>query len=182
MKQIFFIFSFFLLGSLLFTSCKSKQFPEERNETIIHKTEFVKDTVLVVEKDSSYYSAYIDCVNGKPVLVQSKKQIEALNNKNPNQAVSAPKSISGRSVKPPTVNIENGLLTVNCEKEAEKLFFTWKQQFIKEQQINYQPVYREKELTTFQKVKMAIGNIVFWLLCGVIAAFGIRFIITKKLF
>lgn len=183
MKTTFiFIFSFFLLGSLLLTSCKSKQLPGETKETIIHKTEIVKDTVLIVEKDSSYYSAFIDCVNGKPVLVQSESQIKAYNAKNPSNPAAAPKSKSGRSLKPPVVNIENGVLKVDCQKEAENLFFTWKETFIREWQINNKPISVPTELTTFQKVKLFIGNVVFWLLCATVAVFGIKFLISKKLF
>ena len=57
------IFSFFLLGCLLFTSCKSK-LPEETKTIYVKAIEKVKDTVFVIEKDSSMYQAYIDCVNG----------------------------------------------------------------------------------------------------------------------
>lgn len=182
MKNFSFIFSFFLIGSLLLQSCKSKPNPVETKETFITKTETVKDTVLVVEIDSSYYSAYIDCVNGKPVLVQSQKQIEDFNSKNQTQSAKAPTSKAGRSVKPPSVNLENGVLSVNCTKEAEKLFFSWKETYLKEKQINTTPVFRDKPLSTFQEVKLAIGNIVIWLLGLAIVAFGIRFLISKKLF
>lgn len=182
MKHFLAILSIFLLGSLLLNSCKSKQLPEETQEKIIYKTETVKDTVLVVEKDSSYYNAYIDCVNGKPVLVQSQKQISDYNSKNPEQKATAPKSTAGRSLKPPSVILNNGVLSVNCEKEAEQLFFTWKEKFIKEWKTQYKPIYRDKPLTTFQKVKLAIGNVVFWILCLAIVVFGVRFLISKKLF
>lgn len=183
MKNLTFIFSIiFLTGALLLTSCKSKPVPVETKETIIQKTETVKDTVLVVEKDSSYYSAYIDCVNGKPVLVQSQNQISDFNTKNPGLTAKAPKSVAGRSVKPPTVNLENGVLSVNCSKEAEKLFFQWKEKYIKENTIAQTLVYQDKSLTKFQEVKMAVGNLVIWLLLILIVVFGVRFLISKKLF
>ncbi|MFC0344046.1 hypothetical protein [Epilithonimonas hispanica] len=182
MKKILSYFLFFLFGALLLTSCKSKPVPAETKETIIQKIETVKDTVLVVEKDSSYYSAYIDCVNGKPVLVQSQQQIDDYNSKNPGQSAKEPKSTAGRSVKPPAVNLENGKLSVNCEKEAEKLFFKWKETYMKEWQISNTPIYRDKPLTTFQEVKLAIGNLIIWLLGLAVLVFGIRFLISKKLF
>jgi hypothetical protein len=182
MKKILSYFLFFLFGALLLTSCKSKPVPGETKETIIQKFETVKDTVLVVEKDSSYYRAYIDCVNGKPVLVQSQKQISDYNQKNPGQTANAPKSFAGRSVKPPAVNLENGVLSVNCQKEAEKLFFKWRETYVKELQINNKPVYRDRELTNFQIVKLAIGSIVIWILGLAVLVFGIRFLISKKLF
>lgn len=182
MKKILSYFLFFLIGALLLTSCKSNPLPVETKETIIQKTETVKDTVLVVEKDSSYYNAYIDCVNGKPILVQSQKQIEDYNTKNPGQTAKSPQSKAGRSVKSPAVNLENGVLSINCEKEAEKLFFKWKETYMKESQISNTPIYRDKPLTTFQEVKLAIGNLVIWLLGIAVLVFGIRFFISKKLF
>lgn len=182
MKKILSYFLFFLFGALLLTSCKSKPVPGETKETIIQKFETVKDTVLVVEKDSSYYSAYIDCVNGKPVLIQSQKQISDYNQKNPGQTATAPKSVTGRSVKSPAVNLENGLLSVNCEKEAEKLFFKWKETYMKEWQISNTPIYRDKPLTKFQSFKNGLGEIVFWAICAVILLYLIRFVISKKLF
>lgn len=183
MKNFLIIFSFFLLGGLLLQSCKSKQIPEVNKETIVHKTITVKDTVLVAAKDSSYYSAYIDCVNGKPVLVESPKQISNYNQKNPDKPATAPQTKAGRSVKPPAVNLENGVLQVNCQKEAEELFFAWQEVFVKEWTMNHQPSPPvEKGLTTFQKVKMAIGNVVVWLFGLVSIAFLIRFLISKKLF
>lgn len=182
MKKILSYFLFFFIGALLLHSCKSNPTPVESKETIIHKVETVKDTVLVSEKDSSYYAAYIDCVNGKPVLVQSQKQIEDYNSKNPGQTAKSPKSTAGRSVKPPTVNLENGLLSVNCQKEAEKLFFKWKETYMKEWEISNTPIYRDKPLTTFQEVKLAIGTVVIWLLGLAVLVFGIRFLISKKLF
>lgn len=164
-------------------SCKSKQVPGEFKERIIHKTETVKDTVLVVQKDSSYYSAYIDCVNGKPILVQSQKQISDYNTKNPSNPASAPKSKTGRSLKSPVVNLQDGILQVDCQKEAENLLFKWKQAFVKEWEITHQPSPPiEKNLTTFQKVKMAIGNLVIWIIGLAAVAFLIRFLISKKLF
>ncbi|WP_312395713.1 hypothetical protein [Chryseobacterium sp.] len=181
MKNIvIFIFSF-LLGCLLLTSCKSKSIPGETTETIIHKTEVVKDTILKVERDSSYYSAYIDCVNGKPVLIQSEKQIREYNEKNPGAYAEAPKSKAGRSIRAPIVNLQDGQLKVDCQKEAESIFFKWRENFVREWQINNKAVPVEKPLTTFQNVKMWIGAIVIWAIGLAALAFLIRFIISKKL-
>jgi hypothetical protein len=175
-----FIFSLFFISGGLLLSCKSKSVPDERKETIIYKTEHLKDTVLVVEKDSSYYNAFIDCVNGKPVLVQSQNQIKDFNTKNPTQLATAPKSIAGRSVKPPSVSLNNAVLSINCEKEAEKLFFAWKETELREWQISQKPVYIDRKLTTFQNVKMFLGNIFFYALCLAIVAIAIRFFLFQK--
>lgn len=178
MKTNFFIFIFsFLLGSLLLTSCKSKPIPGETKQKYVKQEITVRDTVLVIEKDSSFYSAYIECVNGKPVL------------KEPNQITKTgkvlPKSKAGRSLTIPKVSLENGVLSVNCEKEAEKKFFTWKEKFIQEWNQHNIPIQVPAKLTKFQEIKLAIGSFVFWLVSiggGITAlAYLIRFIIRKKL-
>lgn len=182
MKQLAFLFSLVLTGGLLLISCRSRPYPVESKEKTIYKTETVKDTVLVVKKDSSYYKAYIDCVNGKPVLVQSQKQITDYNTKNPDQKANTPKSVAGRTMKSPAVNLENGLLSVDCTKEAEKLFITWKEKYIQESLITSKPIYIDKPLTNFEQVKMTLGSVVVWLLVVLVVVFGLRFLISKKLF
>ena len=171
------IFSFFLLGCLLFTSCKSKP-PEETKTTYVKTIEKVKDTVFVVEKDSSMYQAYIDCVNGKPVLKQS---FEDYQNQHPKTAT-APKQKEGKYLKIPKVKLsKNGLLTVNCEKEAQRLFATWKEKYTAEITETQKPIYIDKELTTWQNIQLYTGKITLGLLGLTILAFLIRFLITKKL-
>lgn len=182
MKSNLFIFIFsFLLGCLLLTSCKSKPILGETKETIIHKTEIVKDTILRVEKDSSFYSAYIDCVNGKPILVQSENQIKVYNSKNLESNAQAPKSKSGKSLNAPIVNLQDGQLSVDCRTEAQNLFFKWKETFVQEWEITHKPVEVEKPLTIYQNVRIWIGNIVIWIAGFAALAFLIRFLISKKL-
>lgn len=173
------IFSFFLLGCLLLTSCKSK-LPEETKTTYVKSVETVKDTVFVVEKDSSFYQAYIDCANGKPVLVESFKDYQKLH---PKTAV-APLLLQkeGKYLKKPKVKLSNnGLLTVNCEKEAQRLFATWKEKYTAEITETQKPIYIDKELTTWQNIQLYTGKITLGLLGLTILAFLIRFLITKKL-
>lgn len=169
------IFSFFLPGCLLLTSCKSK-LPEETKNTYVKTIEKVKDTVFVVEKDSSMYQAYIDCVNGKPVLIES---FEDYQKKHPNIAVST-KIKEGKYLKIPQVKLNNGLLTVNCEKEAQRLFATWKEKYTAEISETQKPIYIDKELTTWQNIQLYTGKITLGLLGLTILAFLIRFLITKK--
>ena len=120
------IFSFFLLGCLLFTSCKSK-LPEETKTIYVKAIEKVKDTVFVIEKDSSMYQAYIDCVNGRPVLVERTPEYQ------PHRTTATePKLKEGKYLKIPQVKLNNGLLTVNCEKEAQRLFAQWKEKYTAE--------------------------------------------------
>lgn len=178
LKKFSVIFSFFLLGCLLLTSCKSK-LPEETKTTYVKSVETVKDTVFVIEKDSSFYQAYIDCANGKPVLVES---FEDYQNKYPNSA-EVPQRKAGKDLKIPKVKLSNnGLLTVNCEKEAQRLFASWKEKYTAEITEMQKPIYIEKELTTWQKIQLYTGKITLGLLGITILAFLIRFLITKKLY
>ncbi len=171
------IFSFFLLGCLLFTSCKSK-LPEETKTTYVKTIEKVKDTVFVIEKDSSMYQAYIDCVNGKPVLIES---FEDYQNQHPKTAT-VPIQKEGKDLKIPKVKLsKNGLLTVNCEKEAQRLFATFKEKYTAEITETQKPIYIDKELTTWQNIQLYTGKITLGLLGLTILAFLIRFLITKKL-
>ena len=174
MKQILIIFSFFLLGCLLLNSCKSKPIPGETKEKYVKQEVTVRDTVLIIEKDSSFYSAYIECVNGFPVLKEQGAITEKGN--------VLPRIKAGRSLNIPNVKLENGVLSVNCEKEAEKKFFVWKEKFIQEWNQHNIPVEIPTPLTTFQKVKLVIGNVVIWLFGIIVLTFGIRFLISKKLF
>ena len=173
------IFSFFLLGCLLFTSCKSK-LPEETKTIYVKAIEKVKDTVFVIEKDSSMYQAYIDCVNGKPVLKQS---FEDYQNQHPKTAT-APKQKEGKDLKIPKVKLsKNGLLTVNCEKEAQRLFATWKEKYTAEITETQKPIYIDSEaVPPWQNIQLYTGKITLGLLGLTILAFLIRFLITKKLF
>lgn len=86
---------------------------EIETTTAITETITVKDTMLTTKPDNSYYQAYIDCLNGKAVL----KPI---------------KSKPGNYLKAPDVKIKDNKLEVNCKAEAQKLFFSWKEKFIKE--------------------------------------------------
>ena len=139
--------------------------------------EKVKDTVFVVEKDSSMYQAYIDCVNGKPVLRQS---FEDYQNQHPKTAI-VPLQKEGKYLKIPKVKLyNNGLLTVNCEKEAQRLFATWKEKYTAEITETQKPIYIDKELTTWQNIQLYTGKITLGLLGLTILAFLIRFLITKK--
>lgn len=92
-------------------SCKSTK-PTVTNDTFQSKTivETVHDTVFKVEKDSSYYQAYLECINGK-VVVKNVTQAEP-----------------GRKLKSPKVRIDNNQLQVDCESLAEEKFAFWKSQ------------------------------------------------------
>lgn len=145
-KALLYWFSFLAILIAL-TSCRAK-LPEK---VIVEKTkevtitEKVRDTVLVTEKDSSYYKAYIECINNKPVI---------------KDATATP----GKILKAPNVNLTNNQLTVDCKQEAEKIFFQWKEKYIKEHHKEQVPVIVPAEFTDWQIIKMKLGEIFLWLL------------------
>lgn len=88
----------------LMVSCKSAK--PSVNETINTThiiTETLHDTIFKIEKDSSFYRAFLECQNGK-VVVKEVTQAEP-----------------GRKLKSPKVRIVNNELKVDCEKQIEHL-------------------------------------------------------------
>lgn len=144
----------FLLIALALVSCFSRKPSQsvviENTKTI---TEVVKDTIYKIEADSSFYNAYVDCVNGIPVLITN--EMPSLGTK----TLLKPKS--GKYLEVPKVNLQNGLLTVNCEAKAQELFKQWREKYINENSKETATVYVEKPLKWFQKLLMWTG--VLWL-------------------
>ena len=149
----------FLLMSLALVSCISRKPSQpvviENTKTI---TEVVKDTIYKIEADSSFYNAYVDCVNGIPVL--STNKTPSLGTK----TLLKPKP--GKYLEVPKVNLQNGLLTVSCEAEAQELFKQWREKYISENSKESTTVYVEKPLKWFQEVLMYIG-ILFLGFCAI---------------
>ncbi|AZI55683.1 hypothetical protein EIB75_10655 [Epilithonimonas vandammei] len=69
------LISVLIFSSLVLVSCVSRKPPEpvtiEKTRTV---KEIVKDTIYQVEADSSFYYAYVECINGKPVLREPTPQ------------------------------------------------------------------------------------------------------------
>lgn len=146
MKQALIYWFSFLAILLAITSCKSaipKQLIVEKTKEV-KVTETVRDTVIVTEKDSSYYQAYIDCVEGKPVL------------KNPS-------SKPGKKLPVPNVDLKGNQLTIDCTKDAEKLFIQWKEKFISELSTEQIPVVVPAELTDWQIIQIWCGRLLLLL-------------------
>lgn len=151
----------FLLIALALVSCFSRKPSQpvviENTKTI---TEVVKDTIYKIEADSSFYNAYVDCVNGKPVLITNEMHGSG------KAKLIKPKA--GKYLDVPKVNLQNGLLTVDCNAKAQEIFKQWREKYIAEH--TKETVYVEKPLKWFQKLLMSIG--VLWL--GLIAINIIR--------
>jgi len=142
-----FLFLFVLLATTL-SSCKSASVvppaTTETNDTITIK-EVIRDTVFETKKDSSYYKAYLECVNGKVVVKQDTKPIIK----------------SGKFLQPPKVSLKDNILTIDCKAEAQKLFAQWKDTYTKEHKSTIQriPYPVEQPLSWFQKTEIILGRI-----------------------
>ena len=148
LKRIIFLVCFFFAAGLLL-SCKSSA-PVQQLETVktVTVTETVHDTVFKIEKDNSYYEAYLDCVNGK-VVVKSEKLTP---------------SIDG-DLRPPKVDINNNRLTVDCEKHAQELLAQYKATHTNEVTIKEVAVPVPVPLTNWQVFQLWCGRIFLLLLC-----------------
>lgn len=146
-KLLLSVFCFVVLATTL-VACKSASVvPPTKTETTktITKTEIIQDTVFEIQKDSSYYKAYLECVNGK-VVISPKSIVE---------------SQRGNYLQPPKVNIKDNILKVDCTAEAQKLFASWKDTYIKEHQATTEkiPYPVEKQLSWWQKTQMILGDV-----------------------
>ncbi|WGQ12982.1 hypothetical protein [Sphingobacterium faecium] len=149
--------------------CKSKQaitIPSTKTvevEKLVTKT--VRDTVIEVEADSSYYRAWIECVNNKPVL------------KNPI-------SIAGKNqLQAPKVKLDDlGQLMVDCQTENLELHARIEELVteLNTKETQYVNVPVERELTFFQKVFINLGKIFGVILLGFVG-YG-AFKLYKKIY
>lgn len=168
MKRIFFFISLFfvlIIGTVV--SCATRKPIEPVVITNTKEiTHTVRDTVYQIEADQSLYQAYIECVNGKPVL---KNTPETKSN-----------SKAGKSLDQPKATINGNLLNIECNKKAEELFKQWKETYIKEQEQKPiyvpQPVYKDKPLTLWQKSQIWLGRIFL----GFISLGALAFILRWK--
>lgn len=133
----------------------------------------MRDTIVKLEADSSFYKAWIDCVNGKPVIVKmpliSPKNDTTIYYNRPGKYIDIPKVI-----------LNGNELSVNCEAKAQELFRAWQQQYIKENEkevITLPPVEVEKQLSWWQTLQIYCGRL---LLSG-IAVYLIYRLIKSKL-
>lgn len=120
------------------SSCKSPEvvtIKETKTETI---TETVHDTVFEIQADSSYYDAYIKCINDKPILTQ-------------------PTSRPGKKLSPPKVGLKDSTLTVDCKAEAQRLFASWKAKHTTTAIIKEVPVEVPRKLTFWQNTLQTMG-------------------------
>lgn len=120
-----------------------KEPPKEQEREIVTRTvtEVRRDTVVKVKSDSSYYSAWIDCVNGKPIINTDK----------------ATEIKAGAHIKAPYVKIkDDGQLSVNCESLEQQLKFEITERQILEERL------KEKIIVPAPKVIKEKIPLTFW--------------------
>lgn len=158
---------FFVLLATTLSSCKSTSVvPPATTETTKTVTikEVVRDTIFETKKDSSYYKAWLECKDGK-VILSANNGFKPIGKK-------------GNYLKLPKVDVQDNILTVNCEAEAQKLFAQWKDTYTQEntQTIKKIPYPVEKPLTWWQKTEIILGRfflglIIFFTGLGVLRYF-----------
>lgn len=162
MKKLALFIGCVVLVALL-VGCKSSasSLPPASTESTKERIVTIKvhDTILKTEKDSSYYKAYIECVNGKPVLKKPTVQTQ------------------GKHLNAPKVHLNGNELNVDCVAEAQKLFFQWKETYVAEtnsitRSIPYAVV---QPLTWMQTTQIWFGRIFIFLLLVFIIATILRY-------
>jgi hypothetical protein len=141
-----------LFTALAFTSCRTvKPVVVKEKETEII-TETVRDTVFETKADSSFYRAYIECIEGKPAL---KKPVQK----------------AGNYLKPPKVNITpDNILEVDCEARAQELFAQWKEKHTLKQASKEVPVTVKEPLSGWQNFQIWAGRLFLLLLLLILLA------------
>ncbi|TDX86182.1 hypothetical protein [Epilithonimonas xixisoli] len=147
MKRNFFFF-YLIFISLVLLSCVTKRATEPVIITNTKETvRTVRDTIFKVEADSSSYRAFIDCVNGKPIIRETDFT----------------KSKKGKILNIPKTVLKGNQLTVDCYKNEQELKKQWEETHTKATEqipiyINV-PVEVEKPLTFWQKTQIWFGRI-----------------------
>jgi len=149
MKKLFFCFILILAIGMVVSCSVRKPLPPMVIENTKEIIQTIRDTIYKVEADSSYYEAYIDCINGKPVIRETPQT--KLNTK------------PGRTLQKPKATISGNKLNVDCYKNIEELHKQWEETYIKEHEQTPiyvdVPVEVEKPLTWFQKLQIWLGRI-----------------------
>jgi hypothetical protein len=145
------------IGALALVSCASPKPVVIENTTVVTEVITERDTVFTVKPDSTYYNAYIECVNGKPIVI------------NP-----TPSNPSGKLKPPKVVLDDSGNLSVNCETEVLELKAKLrdKEKLIqKEVQI---PIMVPAEISSWQHFQIWLGRILALFLLAVLIGYVIK--------
>jgi len=128
----------------LAVACSSSKVLNESTERTVTVKELIRDTIIKIEPDSSYYAALLRCTEDGKVMIDAQL------------------SKSGKRIEAPNVIIKDNHLLVDCNQKADSLFFQWKEKYIQEHQTQTitKTVYVEQPLTLWQKIQLYTGKIV----------------------
>jgi hypothetical protein len=163
-KNLFSVLLLFVLLATTLCACKSAGVvPPPTTSEITSETttlEIIHDTVFETKKDSSYYKAYLECINGKVVLRKDVKPI----------------STPGKHLEPPKVTLQDNVLNVDCLSEANELFVQWKDVYIKEHQsdIKRVPYPVVQPLSWWQNTQIILGRIFLGIIALIALVVGLR--------
>ncbi len=153
---------------LLVWSCAtSKVKPQIEKETItkIEVVEIPRDTIINVPADSSLYKALIECQNGKPVIIDTVREV-----------------IKGKYIQPPKISIDSNVISVVSKAEAQRLFLEWKEKYVKENTTTSEVITEvkevEKPLNWWEVLWLNLGRIVGLCVIGYVI---IKFVPWKSL-
>lgn len=144
MKNILIFGICFSLGLSVTSCCNSKQIANENNSvTEKYVTEFVHDTVYVIDADTSSFTADLFVSDSGTIFIQNTA------------------SFDGKYLHAPKVVIKNNRIKVDCTAEAQSLFKQWKSKHILEKKSNTftRTKLVEKELSLWQKFEIWTGRI-----------------------
>ena len=144
------LISVLIFSSLVLVSCLRRKPAEpvtiEKTRTV---KEVVKDTIYQLEADSSFYYAFVECVNGKPIIKEPATTLYK----------NLPKSKTGKVLRQPKVILTGNVLSVQCYKQAQEIFKQWRETYIQEHEKNTLTEYVEKPFKWYHKTLMWIGGI-----------------------
>lgn len=137
------------LALVLAVSCGGRK---PASPVIVETTKIIKevqkDTIFNVKADSSFYKAYIDCRDGKPVIFKDSIVYQ-----------------KGERIEVPKVVLKNNYLKVNCKIDSSAVAFRYYETHTIEEKpkVVFLPKveYVEKKLTWFQKLQIYAGRIFF---------------------
>jgi len=158
------LFTVFIIG------CKSRQAVIQPTKEIVNTVEKIvtkteRDTTFIVDSDSSFYKAWIECRDGKPVLRD-------------------PKSQAGKGkLKAPNVKLDDkGQLEIECATENLELKARINELITElnntSATIEYVYIEVEKPLSSYQKLLITLGEI-FGLLLLATIGYGAFKLVSK---
>lgn len=135
--------------SLGMMSCNSRRVaiamqPTTTEELTQRVEEVKRDTVLLLPPDRSQYRADL-AIQGNRIVVKDASITRS----------------AKKVLQPPVVKVQDNTLIVDCEVEAEQLFFEWKDKYIKEQKrIETKiPIGIPLELSSWQQTQIWLGRL-----------------------